>query len=148
MTESQQRDERVDMQSNKQKVFSYFVTEPNTEVTLVFALSEIVSPKSIVAKIRWLPENTHGQSKLELAWSNSLDSYFAYVPEAETPGLKYGPTLLLDGPGTLEVIFLSWPARTPLTDGRISGLYVRTHSSLNGQVYSGLQRILEVGMTR
>lgn len=148
MTESQQRDERVDMQSNKQPVLSYFVTGPNTEITLAFALSEIVSPKSIVAKVRWLPENTHDQSKLNLTWSDSLGSYFTYVPEAAIPGLKYGPTLLLDGPGTLEIILLSWPARTPVTDERVSGTYVRTHSSLNGQVFSGLQRILEVGMTQ
>lgn len=136
------------MQSKKQLVLSYFVPGQNTTVPLVFAFSEIVEAKSIVAKVKWLPLEAHRDSQLNLTWSDALGSHFTYLPRATRPGLKDGPTLVLDGPGTFEISYFSWPTRTPVTDGRISGTYVRTHSSLNGQKFSGLQRILEVGITR
>lgn len=136
------------MQSKKQLVLSYFVPGHNTTVPLVFAFSEIVEAKSIVAKVKWVPDESQGDSQLNLSWSDALDSHFTYLPRATRPGVKDGPTLMLEGPGTIEISFASWPTRKPVIDSRISGAYVRTHSSLNGQVFSGLQRILEVGMTR
>lgn len=136
------------MQSKKQLVLSYFVPGQNTIVPLVFAFSEIVEAKSIVAKVKWLPLEPHGDSQLSLSWSDALGSHFTYLPRATRPGLKDGPTLRLEGPGTIEISYFSWPTRKPVTDRRISGTYVRTHSSLNGQLFSGLQRILEVGVTR
>ena len=135
------------MQSKKPRVLSHFVLSPKTEVSLVFAYSEIVELKSVVAKVKWFPEDPNTASPLSLSWSDSLDSHFMYLPRATRPGLKDGPTFILDGPGTLEISYFSWPSRKSITDARISGTYVRTKSSLRGQFFSGLQRIFEVSVT-
>lgn len=135
------------MQSKTPPTLSHFVPSQNTEVTLVFAFSEIVAPKSIVAKLKWTPELAHNDSKLDLIWSKSLDSYFAYLPGATYPTLKDGPKLVLDGPGRLEISYVNWPSRTPISEGSITGTYVRTKRLFHGQLFSGLQRIHEVGVT-
>lgn len=133
------------MQSNKPPTLSYFVPGPSAKVSLVFAYSGVLEPRSVVAKVKWLPQDIDNKSELNLSWSDALKSHFTYLPRATTPGLKDGPTLRVDGPGTIEISFLTWPSRKEITDNRISGTYLRTYSSLRGQSFSGLQRILEVG---
>lgn len=129
----------------KYKNLSFHVAGPAAEIPLVFAYRDAVELRSIVAKVYWHPEDPENKSALNLTWSESLKSYFTYVPRAVGPGIKEGVIIKVEGPGTMELEFLSWPSRKPITDDRICGVYIKTVEPSYGHALTSLQRIFEVG---
>lgn len=129
----------------KNKKFFFHVPGQTTEYPLVFAYSDAVEPRSIVAKFGWRPEDPSNLSMLNLTWSEALKSHFTYVPEATNACLQEGATIIIDGPGTLEIELLEWPSRKPLSDDKICGVYIKRVRPSSGTAHTTLQRIFEVG---
>lgn len=136
------------MQNPNHKMLSFHVAEPAAELPLVFAYNGVVEAKSIVAKVLWYPEDSDNKSTLNLSWSEALMSHFTYLPRATGPGLKEGAIVKIDGPGTIQIEFLAWPSRKPLSDERICGVYIQALKSSSDQSYSTLQRIFEKGTNK
>lgn len=132
----------------KQKNLTFHVAGPAAEFPLVFAYSDAVEARSVVAKVFWHPEDPDNASKLNLSWSDSLKSHFTYIPRATSAGLKAGATIKVNGPGTIELEFLAWPSRKPITDDRICGAYIKTVEPSYGHALTSLQRIFEAGTTK
>lgn len=136
------------MQNPNHKMLSFHVDGPAAELPLVFAYSGIVEARSIVAKVFWHPEDPDNKSALNLSWSEALKSHFTYLPRATCPGLKEGAIIKIDGPGTIQIEFVTWPSRKPLSDERICGTYIRTSETSSDYSFSSLQRIFEAGTNK
>lgn len=127
-------------------VLTFVPGRNDVELNLVFAYQVPAPLKSMVALYKWIPQNENRvEEPLNVSWSESLGSYFSYVPEADAAGLRRGPTIKLPSPGSLEIRLLNWPAKTPALPDVVSGVYAGKRTSESGGSYKGLQRILGNG---
>jgi hypothetical protein len=138
-----QTPESSQMLRNDHKSFIYTLERNEVELNLVFAYSAPVSPKSMVATFEWNPRDETIDKKLNLTWSDALKSYFAYAPKADHAGLREGTSIIVPGPGWLEIRLYNWPSKSPAPNHLVSGLYAGMRASGTGAVFTGLQRIHE-----
>lgn len=127
------------------KTLTYTPTSNDFELNIVFAYKFPVPAKSMVATYKWIPENETVDEKLDLTWSDGLDSYFSYVPEAGLAGLGRGPRIILPGAGSLQIRLFNWPTKTSTGVTQISGLYAAKRALTAGISISELQRIRGFG---
>jgi hypothetical protein len=125
--------------------FIYTPARNDVELSLVLAYRVPVPEKSMVITFEWTRFGETTGHELDLAWSDSLGHYFAYMPTTDSPGLSKGPTINLPGRGKLEIRLLSWPSRSSVSQNVVSGLYAGIKASRSDTAFTHLQRIHENG---
>ena len=123
----------------------YLPSSNELELRLVFAYAVPVAPKSVLATLKWIPEDEDGDAELRAPWSKGLSSHYVYAPPSETGGLFRLAPISLPSRGRMEINLLSWPASTQVSPEIVTGLYSWTKNNGLGQTNAGLHRISEIG---
>lgn len=129
-----------------QNCLVYYPARYESELRLVFAYKVPVAPKSVVATLKWIPQDESDETVLNTSWSPGLDSHYVYAPASETPGLRKGANIKFPSRGKMEIRLVNWPSRTPIGTDVVSGLYAHTNTSETGLELATLQRIDEIGL--
>lgn len=127
------------------KTYKIRVSSTINDIRLVFSLKDKVEEKSIVARFRLIPDEPAAECTLNLNWSDSLGSYFAYVPHSNGSSVVRGPQIKVPSAGTLEISYVGWPKGNPIEIPQFIEIYLESTDSSAPMVSSTLCKIAEYG---